>query len=120
MSMRSPRRGYLFEAPSGQHMIGSVLEQAQKFLGRGFLISAFVPSLLFSAVICYLWLGDETLRSTVQEWAEKGFQQAGFNIVMTLVAIYLLAYVLYGIRGALHTWYQGIWPEVMQPLRTWG
>lgn len=101
-------------------MIGSVLEQAQKFLGRGFLISAFIPSLLFSAVFLYLAEGEQTLRSTVQDVMEKGFQQAGFEIVKLLVAIYLLAYVVYGIRGALHNWYQGNWPDVMHPLRAWG
>jgi hypothetical protein len=91
-------------------MITTVLDQALKLFGRGFLISAFVPSLLFVAVIVYLGWGIEALTTMVEEWTQAGLSEAVFGTLVALVAVYLLAYMLYGVRTALHQLYQGQWP----------
>lgn len=93
-------------------MIGTALGQVQKLFGRGFLIAAFMASLLFVAVARYLWWGFEALKEMVLGWAQKELKEAGFEMLLALVLVYLLAYVLYGVRGALHQLYQGEWPVV--------
>src|SRR5215217_2925040 len=91
-------------------MITTVLDQALKLFGRGFLIAAFFPSLLFVAVIVYLGWGFEALTTMVEEWTQAGLSEAVFGTLVALVAVYLLAYMLYGVRTALHQLYQGQWP----------
>src|SRR4051812_26491080 len=101
-------------APGRPAMIGAVLDQVQKLFGRAFLIAAFVPSLLAVASAVGLWGGLATLRETVLGWTRQGFQEATFTLLALLALVYLLAYVAYGIRSALHRLYQGDW--VVWPL----
>jgi hypothetical protein len=99
-------------------MIGTALDQAQKLFGRGFLIAAFVPSLLFITVLTYLWWGFEALKITVQGWAQKDLKESAFETLLLLSAVYLLAYVLYGVRAAVHQLYHGQWPVPLRWLRS--
>jgi len=91
-------------------MIGPALDHVQKIFGKGFLIAAFFPSLLFVTVVSYLWVGFGPLKKIVDEWAQKGLKESTFEFVLVLVAVYLLAYVTYGTRAAAHQILQGDWP----------
>jgi hypothetical protein len=95
---------------TAQTIGGTVLDQAQKLGGRGFLIAAFIPALLFVAVIIYLLWGIDSLQQGVRELAEQGWKRSVLHILIGFVCIYLLAYVLYGIRGFLYEFLQGEWP----------
>jgi hypothetical protein len=101
-------------------MIGTALDQAQKLFSRGFVIAAFVPSLLFATVVACRWWGFATLKTTVQAWAQKGLKESAFEILLVGTVVYLLAYVLYGIRTAIHQLYQGEWPIPLKWLRPVG
>lgn len=98
-------------------MIGTALDQAQKLFGRGFLIAAFVPCILFATVITYLWWDFETLKMAVQVWAQKDLKASTFETLLVLIAVYVLAYVLHGVRAAAHQLYQGQWPVPFSWLR---
>lgn len=97
-------------------MIGTVLGQAQKLFGRGFLIAAFVPSSIFVATVSYFLWGYSAIEETVNQWITQGWKQAAFEIILLLMTIYLLAYLIYGIRAAIHQCFQGRWPGPLKPL----
>ena len=101
-------------------MIGIALDQAQKLFGRGFLIAAFIPTLIFAVVVSYLLGGAEGLEKTVRGWAQGDLKEMGVEILLSLVAVYLLAYVLYGVRTGLQQLYNGQWPVPLKYLRRVG
>lgn len=92
-------------------MIGNVFNQAQKLFSRSFAIASFVPSLLFIMVAAYLF-GGEVLNRELTQFKGKGWEweKATPELMLSLGAVYLLAYVVYGIRAALHHLFQGHWP----------
>jgi hypothetical protein len=100
-------------------MIGSVLETAQKLVGRGFVLAAFIPTLLFAAIYQYLFGGIDSLRTIVQNWVEENWTATAFQITLLLVAVYLMAYVLYGLRTAFYEFYRGAWPRPLRGLHEW-
>jgi hypothetical protein len=87
----------------------SILDRAQKLLGRGFLIAAFVPSLFFVLCTSILYWGFISLSQHVHELAKAKWKENAFELGLWLLIIYLLAYVLYGTRAFLHQLYQGDW-----------
>src|SRR6266446_4386408 len=95
-------------------MIGTALDQVQKLFGRGFWLAAFVPSLLFVGIASYLLMDLDGLRSTVLALTQKDLKEAGLNIVLSVVAVYLMAYVVYGARSAIHDLYRGEWPITLR------
>jgi len=101
-------------------MIDTIIDQAQKLFGRGFLIAAFIPTLIFAVVFRYLLGGVEGLEKTVRGWAQSNFKEMGVEIVLSVVAVYLLAYVLYGVRTGLQQLYYGQWPLPLKYLRRVG
>ncbi len=94
-------------------MIGTVLDSVQKLFGKGFLIAAFLPSLLFLLGLHFLFFGRETFNETVILLGKGEWKEASLKVLITLAATYLLAYVVYGIRSGLHNFYQGRWPSVL-------
>lgn len=88
-------------------MISSILDQAQKLLGRGFLISAFVPSAVVLLLNLWIWSGLGVLREVVGELTAGKLKQASMKILVGILATYLVAYLLYGLRSAVHELYQG-------------
>jgi hypothetical protein len=95
-------------------MVETVLDYLQRLVGRGFLIAALVPSVIFCAAAVAIWEGVDGLHSRVEGWFEGGFSQSASAILLAISTIYLFAYVLYGVRATLHRIYQGRWPR---PLR---
>lgn len=91
-------------------MISSVLDQVQRLFGRGFLIAALVPCLLFVAAVQTIWTGFSGLHALLTQWAEGDLKAAGADLILAAGGVYLLAYTLYGVRPALHRAYQGRWP----------
>jgi len=85
-----------------------VLDQFQKLFGKGFLISAFVPSLLFVCFLKFLRSGWWEMQMAVETLWSAGWK-VSLNVLVYLVIIYLLAYVVYGVRGLLHNLFQGRW-----------
>ncbi|HZC99779.1 MAG TPA: hypothetical protein VFA46_06180 [Actinomycetes bacterium] len=53
--------------------------------------------------------------SLINAWAQEP-AKAAFQIGLTLVGIYLLAYALYGVRGGINRLYQGSLPRALDPL----
>jgi hypothetical protein len=96
--------------------MGTVLDQVQKLFSRGFLISSFIPCCLFIIVIRFLWFGYSQLRETVEGVSKDGLAAGSFDVLAALVAIYLLSYVLYGIRAFIHGLFQGDW-HIALPLK---
>jgi hypothetical protein len=99
-------------------MIQTLLDQTQKLFSRGFLIAAFIPSLLFVTLLAYLGWGYDALSGAVAQWTQKGLQEAGLELLLAAAGVYLLAYVLYGLRVAVYQVFQGQWPLAF--LRTLG
>jgi hypothetical protein len=89
-------------------MTTAVFDQAQKLFGKGFLIAAFVPSLLFVCFLKFLRAGWWEMERALPSLWSAGWK-VSLNVLAYLIIIYLLAYVLYGIRGLLHNLFQGRW-----------
>ncbi|HEV8430071.1 MAG TPA: hypothetical protein VGQ41_19370 [Pyrinomonadaceae bacterium] len=89
-------------------MTEAVLDQFQKLFGKGFLIAAFVPSLLFVSFLKFLRVGWAQMQTNLNNLWASGWKLS-LNVLAYLVIVYLLAYVLYGVRGLLHNLYQGRW-----------
>ncbi len=89
-------------------MIGTTFDQIQKLFGRGFLLAALVPSFLFIIVTIYLLWGFDVLQHIVQDWTtQKDWQVTFFQALLALLTVYLLAYILYGLRAAILEIYKG-------------
>jgi len=86
----------------------AVLDQFQKLFGKGFLIAAFVPSLLFVSFLKFLRVGWAQMQTNLNVLWASGWKLS-LNVLAYLVIIYLFAYILYGVRGFLHSLYQGQW-----------
>ena len=97
-------------------MVETALDQVQRLFGRGFLLAALVPTIIFAAAAVAIWEGLGGLRTRVEGWFEGGFSQFAPDILLAIAGIYLFAYVLYGIRAALHRVYQGRWPGTLRLL----
>jgi hypothetical protein len=91
-------------------IIGSVLDQAQKLFSRSFAIAGFLPSLVFLMASTALCLGSKPVVDAWDKLDTMGLDKASFKTVLVLGVVYLLAYVVYGIRSALHQVFQGDWP----------
>jgi hypothetical protein len=97
-------------------MFGTVLDQTVKFFGRGFVLAALVPAILFVVTATLtIWGLDET-REAVIAWTREESRQAIVEAVAILAGTYLLAYVLYGVRTAIHGLYQGHLPRRLRAL----
>ncbi|HWM25180.1 MAG TPA: hypothetical protein VNP98_10175 [Chthoniobacterales bacterium] len=86
-----------------------ILDRAQKLFGRGFLIAAFVPSLLFVFCSGVLFWGFAALSSHAHQLAKAEWKENIFELGLWLIIVYLFAYVIYGARAFLHQLYQGAW-----------
>jgi hypothetical protein len=91
-------------------MISTVFDQVQKLFGKGLAIAAFVPSLLLLIVTAYLWFGPEQVARELRRVQAQPLDKATPEILLALGVVWLLAYVLYGVRGALHGLFQGRFP----------
>jgi hypothetical protein len=89
-------------------MTEAVLDQFQKLFGKGFLIAAFVPSILFVCFLKFLRAGWWEMQMALARLWSDGWK-ISLNVLAYLVIIYLLAYVIYGMRGLLHNLFQGQW-----------
>jgi hypothetical protein len=98
-------------------IIGSVLDQAQKLFSRSFVIAGFLPSLVFLMASTALCLGSKPVVEAWEQLDTTGLDKASYKTVLVLGVVYLLAYVVYGIRSALHQVFQGDWPFPLRWLR---
>lgn len=86
-----------------------ILDRAQKLFGRGFLIAAFVPSLLFVLCSGVLFWGFAALSLHAHQLGKAEWKENIFELGLWLIIVYLFAYVVYGARAFLHQLYQGAW-----------
>ena len=91
-------------------IIGSVLDQAQKLFSRSFVVACFLPTLVFVVVCCTLSFGLDAVISAWKNLETTGLDKAAYQMVLLLGVIYLLSYVVYSVRSALHQFFQGQWP----------
>lgn len=89
-------------------MIKTLLQQAQNFLGKDFIIAALFPTLLWSAALSFMWMGRQECLGLVAGALESK-QALAIHVGGALVATFLVAYVLYGVRSSLHSVYEGHW-----------
>ena len=61
-----------------------------------------LPSVLLAVVVGCLWWGPTLLLARLNEANVDGWLKAGPHLAVGLAAIYLLAYVVYGLRAAIH------------------
>ncbi|MBN3459217.1 hypothetical protein JNN96_34850 [Mycobacterium sp. DSM 3803] len=101
-------------------MISTVLDKTLQLFGRAFLVSAFIPTLVAVAVLNIVWHGYGQVAATAKRWATDGIGAAAVDIVSWFLAIYLAAYVVYGIRSVLRTLFQGIWPAPLKWVQNLG
>ena len=101
-------------------MIGSILNQVQQLFGRGFLIAALVPTLLLTAASVVAWQGVDGLRSLATDWVNEGAKENIFTLATTIVALYLVAYITYGVRAGVLRLYQGEWPHTLHKASVFG
>lgn len=90
-----------------------ILSQVQRLIGRDFLIAGFIPTLIAVAVGASMVHGFNAFVSLVNSWAQHP-GRAVFQIAVALLGIYLLAYVLYGIRIGVSQLYQGSMPRSLK------
>lgn len=95
-------------------MISSLFDKTLQLFGRGFLISAFVPTVITTVVLNVVVRGHDEVAATINRWSTEGFGEAAFEIAAWLVLVYLVAYVVYGARTVIRSLFQGMWPG---PLR---
>src|SRR5580700_8089566 len=88
-------------------MIGTTFDQIQKLFGRGFMLAALVPGFLAAIAAAYLLWGFDALQNTLQAWIKQDWKGTIIQGLLALVAVYLLAYILYGLRAAILELYQG-------------
>jgi hypothetical protein len=91
-------------------MINAVLDQAQKLFGKGFAIAGFVPGVLLVVLAVDLWKGDDKLVEIIRNAQSTGWDKIAPKVLLAVVAAYLLAYILYGIRAALYAFFSGDFP----------
>lgn len=92
-------------------MITSILDQAVKLVGRGYVVAALIPSLLFTAVVGLLVSDRESLLDIVSDWAGEPAREATAQLLLALAVPLLFAYVIYGLHGLLHRTFQGLLPK---------
>ena len=90
-------------------MTETVLDQFQKLFGKGFLLAAFVPSLFFVCFLKFLRSSWGDMQEALPKLWSAGWK-VSLNILAYLVIIYLLAYVLYGVRGLFTTCFKDAGP----------
>jgi len=83
-------------------MFSPILSKALELFGRSFLLAAFLPCLIVLAVVM-LWLDpDYFLEDVLLAWVEEERTGRKLSIaLLLLLATYLVAFVVYGIRNAL-------------------
>ncbi|NBB84900.1 MAG: hypothetical protein GVY12_01590, partial [Bacteroidetes bacterium] len=83
-------------------MFSPIFSKALELFGRSFLLAAFLPCLIVLAVVM-LWLDpDYFLEDVLLAWVEEDRTGRKLSIaLLLLLATYLVAFVVYGIRNAL-------------------
>jgi hypothetical protein len=99
-------------------MISTIFDQALKLFGRGFFIAAFMPSLLMVIVLACQWWNPADLLPTLAKADDKDWLKSAPQLALAVVAVYLAAYLLYGVRAGVQQLYQGNWPVPLRCLST--
>jgi hypothetical protein len=109
--MPPPSQGWL-------PVISTVLDKTLQLFGRTFLIAVFIPTLVTAVVLNVVWHGYGQVSSTAERWSSGGVSAAALDIASWFLALYLVAYVIYGARSVLRTVFQGVWPGPLKPIQS--
>lgn len=99
-------------------MFGELYAKALELFGRGFLLSSFVPCLI---VVSGVWLSADRagFLKAISEWAAKEMNAKASSALLLLLGVYLLAYVLYGVRDAVTDLLRTGRLWLFSPVRAW-
>lgn len=81
-------------------MFGSLYSKALELFGKAFLISAFVPTLVVFILLA-LSLEPTSSINTLSSWSGEKLTAQTAHAVLLLIALYLFAFVIYGLRDQI-------------------
>lgn len=93
-------------------IFGTALGQAQKLFDRGLAVVGLLPCLVFSAVLLVLMYGSSSVSILTRNYGPKN-EDGPILIFLTVVGLYLAAYILYGLRGLLYSLHCGGWSRLL-------
>src|SRR6266852_1290811 len=81
-------------------MFGSLYSKAVELFGKAFLVSAFIPVAVVSLLLA---ISIDTRRSIagITHWTAQKFTVQSGRAILLLIALYLFAFVLYGLRDKI-------------------
>jgi len=93
-------------------MFPSVLQELRKYFGRDFLLGVFFPVLIFIGTSLALYYeitqGAEVALAT---WEKLSLQTQVFSILAGLIAVTVLAALIYNFQYSLTRLFEGYWPR---------
>jgi hypothetical protein len=81
-------------------MFGTIYSKAVELFGKAFLVSAFIPALIVSAGLTAM-VAPEWFRSTLAAWTGAQFNTQVAGALLVLLALYLVAFIIFGIRDRI-------------------
>ena len=99
-------------------MFSTLLQELKEYFGREFLLSAFFPVALFTGLSLALYAEIRWgLVTAVERWEELSATLRLLLSLTTLVAIIVVAYLLYSGQYVLVRLFEGYWPRWLHSLR---
>src|SRR4051812_2623660 len=81
-------------------MFGTIYSKAVELFGKSLLVSAFIPTLIVTAGLTAV-LQPETFVKTLSDWIGKDAGEQVSGALLVLLFLYLLAFVIFGVRDRI-------------------
>lgn len=97
-------------------MFGSLYSKAVELFGKAFLISAFIPVAVVSALLA-ISIDPQRSIAGITGWTAEKFTVQSGRAILLLIALYLFAFVLYGLRDQITEFIAGGYFWLINELR---
>ena len=94
-------------------MFSSFLGQIKESLGKAFLLTVWLPALIFvSTVLTVYLIANKSLEHVWQNWLTLSLGGQGLITVGFLMGTTLVAFALYYVMGAISQFFEGYWEKI--------
>lgn len=91
-------------------LVGSIVEQTQRLLDRPFFLSAYVPTAVIALAVWVQLDGVGPVWDALQALADDSASEAVVTVGLALIGLYLVAFVIHGLRRSLRQVWGGAVP----------
>src|ERR1700682_3520959 len=81
-------------------MFGTIYSKAVELFGKSLLVSAFIPTVIVTAGLAAV-LAPRWFLSTLSDWIGKELGQQVSGALLVLLFLYLLSFVIFGVRDRI-------------------